>query len=81
MLSIRLSPKGRKHQRTYRIVVAEKRTKLNGKFIDDLGHWNPFIKEFKIDHKKLEEWTKKGAQVSQAITKLLQVKILNKEKK
>ena len=71
MLSIRLFPKGRKHQRTYRVVVAEKRTKLNGKFIEDLGYWNPFLKEFSVDHKKLEEWTEKGAQVSQAITKLL----------
>lgn len=74
MLSIRLFPKGRKHQISYRVVVAEKRTKLNGKFIDDLGYWNPLLKEFKVDRKKLEEWTKKGAQTSQTITKLLKLK-------
>lgn len=74
MLSIRLFPKGRKHQISYRVVVAEKRTKLNGKFIDDLGYWNPLLKEFKVDRQKLEEWTKKGAQTSQTITKLLKLK-------
>ncbi len=74
MLSIRLFPKGRKHQRTYRVVVAERRSKLNGKFIDDLGHWNPQMKEFKVDTKKLNSWIEKGAQASETIQKLLKPK-------
>jgi len=40
MLKIKLYPRGKKHQRTFRIVVAERRSKFNGKFVEDLGNGN-----------------------------------------
>jgi small subunit ribosomal protein S16 len=80
MLSIRLFPKGQRHQRSYRLVVAERRSKLNGKFIDDLGHWNPLQKDLSVDLEKLKDWVKKGAQPSLTIQKLLKLKSLKTKK-
>ena len=39
MIKIKLLPRGKKHQITYRIVVAEQRSKSDGKCIDDLGFY------------------------------------------
>jgi small subunit ribosomal protein S16 len=41
MLKIKLQPTGKRHQRFYRIVVAEGKSKLSGKVIDTLGTYNP----------------------------------------
>lgn len=74
MLKIKLFQRGKKHQRNYRIVVAEARSKRDGKYIDNLGFWNPQTSEFKIDRKKLKQWQEKGAQLAQGVKKLLQRK-------
>ena len=58
MLKIKLMPKGKAHQRTFRVVVAEARTKFNGKFADDLGFYTPQTNTIQIDKKKLEQWIK-----------------------
>lgn len=71
MLKIKLSPRGKKHQITYRIIVTERRSKLNGKFIDDLGFYTPQTKIFEIDKKKLAQWQKNGAQLALGVDKLL----------
>jgi small subunit ribosomal protein S16 len=71
MLKIKLFPKGKKHQRTFRVVVAEARTKFNGKFVDDLGFWTPQTKAVQIDQVKLEQWLKNGAQLTLGVDKLL----------
>jgi len=74
MLTIRLFPKGKKHQRTFRIVVAEKRSKSNGGFVDDLGFFIPQTKELKIDQDKLSRWQKNGAKISTGAEKILSPK-------
>lgn len=72
MLKIKLQTRGKKHQRTYRIIVAETRTKLDGKFTDDLGHYNPFTKEMVLDKDKMKQWIKNGAQLTLGVKRLLE---------
>jgi len=71
MLKVKLSPRGKKNQITYRIVVAESRSKINGKFVDNLGFYTPQTKTLKIDKAKLTDWQAKGAQVTTGLDKLL----------
>lgn len=71
MLKIKLLPRGKKHQITYRIVVAECRSKSNGKFIDDLGFYTPQTKTLEINKEKMDQWQKNGAQITEGIDKLL----------
>jgi small subunit ribosomal protein S16 len=71
MIKIKLSPRGKKHQITYRVVVTQDRIKLNGSFIDDLGFYTPQTNTFSIDKEKLADWQKKGAQIAFGVDKLL----------
>jgi len=74
MLKIKLFLRGKKHQRTYRVVVAEARSKRGGKYVEDLGFWNPQTKEIKIDKKKLNKWITNGAQMTEGVKKLIDKK-------
>ncbi len=71
MIKIKLVPRGKKHQITYRIVIAEQRSKSDGKYIDDLGFYTPQTKTLNIDKDKLANWQKKGAQLTEGVDKLL----------
>jgi small subunit ribosomal protein S16 len=71
MLKIKLFPKGKKHQRTFRIVASESRTKFNGNYSEDLGFWTPQTKTFQINQELLEKLQKAGAQVTLGVDKLL----------
>lgn len=71
MLKIKLLPRGKKHQITYRIVVAECRSKSDGKFIDDLGFYIPQTKSLELNKEKIAQWTKNGAQVTTGVDKLI----------
>jgi small subunit ribosomal protein S16 len=71
MLKIKLSIRGKKHQRTYRIFVSEARSKSRGKFVDDLGFYTPQTKTLQIDQEKLDMWLKKGAQPTLGLNRLL----------
>ncbi|MBP9817956.1 30S ribosomal protein S16 [Candidatus Shapirobacteria bacterium] len=71
MLKIKLLPRGKKHQRTFRIVVAEARTKANGKFTADLGFYTPQTKELVVDRELVAKWLKNGAQLAFGVDKLL----------
>lgn len=71
MLKIKLAPRGKIHQITYRIVIAKDRSKLNGPVIDDLGFYTPQTKTFEINKEKLADWQKKGAQITLGVDKLL----------
>jgi small subunit ribosomal protein S16 len=71
MLKIKLFQRGKKKQRTYRIVVAEARSKRDGKFVDNLGWWNPKEEKLSIDKEKVKKWIVKGAQPTEAVRKLL----------
>jgi len=71
MLKIKLKPNGKIHQRSYRIVIAECRSKGNGKFIDDIGFYTPQTKTLQIDQEKMATWVKNGAQLTEGVDKLL----------
>lgn len=71
MLKIKLFPKGKKHQITFRIVVAEARSKYNGKFVADLGFVTPQTNTVQINREELAKWIKNGAQVTLGVDKIL----------
>ncbi len=71
MLKIKLFQRGKKHQRTYRIVVAEARSKRDGKFVADLGFYNPQTKELHFNKKELAKWQEQGAQLTAGVRRLL----------
>ena len=71
MIKIKLLPRGKKHQITYRIVVAEDRSKSDGKFIADLGFYTPQTKALEINKEAMADWQKKGAQITEGLDKLL----------
>lgn len=71
MLSIKLKPIGKKGQISYRIVVAEARSKLKGRFVEDLGWYNPYTNEFKVDEEKTKKWLSSGAQATDSVHNLL----------
>jgi small subunit ribosomal protein S16 len=74
MLKIKLSPRGKTHQISYRVVISPDRSKFDGKFIDDIGFYTPQSKTLQIDQKKLKAWQEKGAQVTLGLDRLLNPK-------
>ncbi|MBI2268460.1 MAG: 30S ribosomal protein S16 [Candidatus Blackburnbacteria bacterium] len=73
MLAIRLMQTGKKHDRHYRIVVAEKRSKRDGKMVAQVGYWSPREKKLSVDQKKYQLWITKGAQPTQTVRKLIRL--------
>jgi len=72
MLKVKLFLHGKRNQRTYRIVVAEARSKRGGNFTDSIGWWNPQLKKLTLNKEKLDQWQKKGAQLTVGVRKILQ---------
>lgn len=75
MVVIRLARFGTKHKPKYRITVADQRRWLNGKFIEVVGHYNPFPsqneKQLICDMDKIQAWIKKGAQPTERVKSLI----------
>ncbi|MBU0727214.1 30S ribosomal protein S16, partial [Patescibacteria group bacterium] len=73
MLKIRLQRLGRSKRPNYRIVVAEHTAAPQGKYIDQLGSYDPLstVDALKVDTDKVLEWIKKGAQPSNTLARLL----------
>lgn len=74
MLKIKLQPTGKAHQRYYRIVVAEDRSKLSGTVVAQLGTYNPHDEKNKIELQKedYQSWLAKGAQPTTTVRKLVE---------
>lgn len=72
-VSIRLAKIGKKFQPTYKVVVAPTRSKRTGEYLEVLGTFNPNVTPFavNVDKDKLNEWSKKGAIVTPAVSKIL----------
>jgi small subunit ribosomal protein S16 len=75
MVKIRLRRIGKKKQPTYRVVVADSRSPRNGRFIEAIGRYAPRNEPslVEIDRDKALEWLQKGAQPTEAVTKLLTI--------
>jgi small subunit ribosomal protein S16 len=73
MLKIRLRRIGAKKAPFYRVVVAESHYARDGRFIEEIGTYNPLVEpaEVKIDLEKADEWIKKGAQPTDTVKVLL----------
>jgi len=71
MVKIRLNRLGRKKAPFYRIVAVDSRNKSGGIVLETLGSWNPIKKALDLNKEKLENWIKKGAQVSATVSKLI----------
>jgi small subunit ribosomal protein S16 len=70
---IRLSRHGTKKTPFYRIVVTNQRSPRDGRFIENIGTWNPISKPevLKIDRSRFDYWASKGAQASHTLARLL----------
>ena len=80
MVTIRLRRTGKTKQPSYRLVVADKRSPRDGKFIEIIGHYNPIrqpkVLEVKADRARY--WLGVGAQPTDTVVHLLkQVKVLD----
>ena len=72
-VKIRLKRIGAKKQPSYRIVVADSRAPRDGKFIEEIGFYNPLAepKDIRIDVDKAEQWIKNGAQPTDTVKALI----------
>ncbi|MGO0122307.1 30S ribosomal protein S16 [Desulfothermobacter acidiphilus] len=70
---IRLKRVGSKNNPRYRIVVADARSPRDGRFIEEIGYYNPVSDpaEIKVDAERAREWLDKGAQPSNTVRHLL----------
>ena len=73
---IRLRRMGTNKKPCYRIVVADSRSPRDGRFIENLGQYDPRPDPslIEIDEDKAMDWLKKGAQPSEPVMQLLRVK-------
>lgn len=71
-VKIRLKRMGSKKKPFYRIVVADSRVPRDGKFIEEIGYYNPLTeaKEIKVDKEKVNAWIKNGAKPSDTVNRL-----------
>ena len=72
-VKIRLRRMGAKKAPFYRVVVADSRYPRDGRFIEQLGHYNPMTDpaEVVIDAEKAAQWIKNGAQPTETVRALL----------
>ncbi len=70
---IRLRRVGAKKSPFYRIVVADSRYPRDGRFIEELGYYNPLTNpvEIKVDAEKTKKWISNGAQPTDTVKALL----------
>lgn len=72
-VKIRLKRMGAKKAPFYRLVVADSRSPRDGRFIEEIGYYNPTTQpvEVKIDEDKALKWLQNGAQPSDTVRNLL----------
>ena len=72
-VKIRLRRMGAKRAPFYRVVVADSRYPRDGRFIEEIGYYNPMKEpsEIKIDAEKAQKWLNNGAQPTDTVKALL----------
>lgn len=72
-VKIRLKRMGAKKAPFYRVVVADSRYPRDGRFIEEIGHYNPVSNpvDIKIDLEKANKWISNGAQPTETVKSLL----------
>ena len=73
MVKMRLTRMGAKKAPFYRVVVADSRYPRDGRFIEEIGYYNPLTEpaEVKIDAEKAKAWLATGAQPTETVKSLL----------
>lgn len=73
MVKIRLRRMGSKKNAFYRIVVADSRSPRDGRFIEEIGYYNPLTDpaDVKIDGEKAKAWIANGAQPTDTVRAIL----------
>src|SRR5258708_30587290 len=73
MLAISLMRMGAKGKPFYRLVVKEKRSKRDGKYLENLGTYNPMIDpaEVTLNHDRIQYWIGGGAQPTETVKSLI----------
>ena len=73
MVKIRLKRMGAKKNPFYRLVVADSRYPRDGRFLEEIGYYNPTTNpsEVKIDIDRAKDWLSKGAQPTDTVRALL----------
>ncbi len=72
-VKMRLTRMGAKKAPFYRVIVADSRSPRDGRFIDEIGYYNPLTNpvEIKIDAEKAKKWLGNGAQPTETVKSLL----------
>ena len=72
-VKIRLRRMGAKKAPFYRVVVADSRSPRDGRFIEEIGYYNPLTDpvDIKIDAEKATKWLKNGAQPTETVRSIL----------
>ncbi len=72
MVKIRLRRMGAHKAPFYRVIVADSRTPRDGRFIEEIGYYNPMTepKTIKIDAEKANKWLSNGAQPTETVRAL-----------
>ena len=70
-VKIRFKRMGSKKNPFYRVVVADSRAPRDGKFIEELGYYNPKTKEMKLNKESALAWISKGAQPTDTVKYLI----------
>ena len=74
-VKIRLRRMGSKKSSFYRIVVADSRNSRDGRFIEEVGYYNPLTepKTIKVDNEKAIKWMSTGAKPTDTVDRLFKV--------
>ncbi|MBQ1262105.1 MAG: 30S ribosomal protein S16 [Clostridia bacterium] len=72
-VKMRLRRLGAKKAPFYRVIVADSRSPRDGRFIEEIGYYNPLTEpaEIKIDAEKAKKWIANGAQPTETVKSLL----------
>ena len=74
-VKIRLRRMGQKKAPFYRIVVADSRSPRDGKFIEEIGTYDPNLEPsaISVDEEAAKKWLATGAQPTETVSKLLKI--------
>ena len=72
-VKMRLTRIGKKKTPFYRVVIADARAPRDGRFVEEIGYYNPLTEpaEIKIDADKAKDWLAKGVQPTETVKALL----------
>ena len=70
-VKMRLRRMGAKKAPTYRVIIADSRSPRDGRFIEEIGHFDPRSDELKINADKAKTWLANGAQPTDTVKALL----------